>query len=405
MKRLGLVALVGLVAGLLAAPGPAQAASPKSGRIGSGSKSVTWSGGPFTASNPAACVGASDPTCDHFLLQVDRLKSGTSVQVAVAAPAEDDYDLYVYGPDGTEVGNSANPAGTTETVTIAKPQAGTYEVRVQPFLVNPGSAYTGTARAVKGDPGSTGVDTEEECLEPVPAAASPGLTPDSGGTIGLEVAVLTDGVSVERAQQAFEVAKRSYEPLGIALKGVSFTPVTFADNGMTTDVDGNPRASGDASRLIEDSKAFFGGARPAGADLVYLLTNKDIYDGGDPNTPDDPNRNYGVAGLADCIGGVRYSNRAFAVGELFDEEFTLFGTGQVRFYYEATAKIVAHELGHLMGGHHHYANCVEGIPSEMDTVDVSPCTLMSNFVDFQSLNFSTLNSAVVRGHATEAARP
>jgi hypothetical protein len=57
-----------------------------------------------------------------------------------------------------------------------------------------------------------------------------------------------------------------------------------------------------------------------------------------------------------------------------------------------------------MGGHHHYANCVEGLLSEFGQ-DLSACTLMFNAVDLASLNFSTLNSVVVKGHAQLYALP
>ena len=144
--------------------------------------------------------------------------------------------------------------------------------------------------------------------------------------------------------------------------------------------------------MIDQAKQRFGGARPAGSDLVYVLTAKDIQAGG----------NTGVAGLADCIGGVRFPDRAFAVGEVFEEDLPI---GPLTFYADATAKIAAHELGHLMGGHHHYANCAEGVKSEQEVLEGSPCTLMSNFVDFQSIHFSTANSAVVRGHAVSFASP
>ncbi len=61
-----------------------------------------------------------------------------------------------------------------------------------------------------------------------------------------------------------------------------------------------------------------------------------------------------MAGVAYCIGGVRYADTAFAIGEgsspwettLDDKTFS--------------AKIAAHEIGHVMGAHHHYGNCVEG---------------------------------------------
>jgi hypothetical protein len=58
-----------------------------------------------------------------------------------------------------------------------------------------------------------------------------------------------------------------------------------------------------------------------------------------------------------------------------------------------------------MGGHHHYGNCAEGTKGTQEVFEGSPCTLMFNFVDFQSIHFSTLNGTVVRGHAVDFASP
>jgi hypothetical protein len=62
-------------------------------------------------------------------------------------------------------------------------------------------------------------------------------------------------------------------------------------------------------------------------------------------------------------------------------------------------------MGHLMGAHHHYANCVEGNLSSDGPNDLSPCTLMFNSVNYASLSFGTLEGAVVRGHAVSYAAP
>ena len=58
-----------------------------------------------------------------------------------------------------------------------------------------------------------------------------------------------------------------------------------------------------------------------------------------------------------------------------------------------------------MGGHHHYGNCAEATQGEQEVSEGSPCTLMFNFADFHSIHFSTLNGAVVRGHAVDFASP
>lgn len=208
-----------------------------------------------------------------------------------------------------------------------------------------------------------------KCTEGVPAAVAIPVGPPP---LTLDVRVLLDGVNSSRGAAVFQTAAQSYAPLGIDLVP-SFQSVSF--NGT------------DAQGLINQSKALFGGSRPAGIDIVYTLTTKDIQAGG----------NTAVAGLADCIGGVAFADRAFGVGENFttDESLEIGPTALAR---NLTAKVAAHEIGHLMGAHHHYANCVEGLLGDPPPGELSPCSLMFNAVDLASLNFGTLNGLVVRGH-------
>ena len=209
-----------------------------------------------------------------------------------------------------------------------------------------------------------------QCLELAPAAISLDNAPTR-----LDVRVLLDGVSGARGSAVVQTAQASYGPLGITL-APTFQSVSF---GGTT-----------AQGLIDQAKALFGGVRPPGTDVVFTLTNKDV-DGA-------------VAGLADCIGGVAFPARAFAMGENFTpDEGTLLGLGVGPANRNLTGKVMAHEVGHLLGGHHHYANCVQGLPDILK--ELSPCTLMFNDVGLASLNFSTLNSVIVRGHAPLYARP
>ena len=206
-----------------------------------------------------------------------------------------------------------------------------------------------------------------ECLELVPAAISL-----QGEPTTLDVRVLLDGVSTARGEQVLAAARGSYAPLGITLRP-TFQTVSFSGTA--------------AEGLIAQSKSLFGGTRPAGTDVVYTLTAKDIV----------ANGTGAVAGLADCIGGVAFPARAFAVGENFkDDQGKLLGVVPVA--GNLSAKVAAHEIGHLMGGHHHYANCVEGLLSEAGA-ETSPCTLMFNDVGLASFNFSAVNTLVVRGHS------
>jgi predicted Zn-dependent protease len=209
------------------------------------------------------------------------------------------------------------------------------------------------------------------CLEAVPASVAIGFGPN----INLDVRVLLDGTSQSRGENVFAtVGALTYGALHITVRA-SYESVTFSGT--------------DAQGLIDQAKSrFVGGQRPSGIDVVFVLTDENI----------EADGNSSVVGLADCIGGVRFGDRAFAVGEDFgpDENNDLF-------LQNATAKVAGHEIGHLLGAHHHYANCVEGLVSEIG--EPSPCTIMFNAVDLASLNFSALEASVVRGHASTYAQP
>ncbi len=202
------------------------------------------------------------------------------------------------------------------------------------------------------------------CTALTPAAISLDNTP-----VTLDVRVLLDGVAQPSAEQIMSRAADSFAPLGITMVS-SYETVGFS--GL------------DAAGLIDQAKSYYGGVRPDGIDIVYVLTDKDL------NT---------LAGLADCIGGVKYADRAFAVGEAWEGQplnLLLY-----KLNTEKAAKTTAHEIGHLMGAHHHQANCVESLLNFGEV----PCTLMFNFVDIQNTDFSLLNSVVVRGHGQLYATP
>ena len=205
--------------------------------------------------------------------------------------------------------------------------------------------------------------TGEDCLQLVPGSFSVDSDPRS-----LQIAVLLDGVSEAEGRATLAGAQQAYTALGISL-AATYSPVSFDAVA--------------ANELIAAAKTHFGGSRPANTDLVYLLTTTDINEDS-------------VAGFADCIGGIRFADRAFAIGEYSDEDNST-NLGLIELSVEIPAKIMAHELGHLLGGHHHQANCSESalLPGN------SGCTLMINDVGLASFGFSTLNGAVSRG-AVEA---
>ncbi len=221
------------------------------------------------------------------------------------------------------------------------------------------------------------IDVEEDCLEPVPESVSVAGVTDDGKNASLDVLVLLDNVTQERGDEVFAKAQEAYTPLHITLD-VRYESVSFSPDEVVDEV---PRI--ESTRALEEAKKWTAGKRPADVDLVYVLTEKDLSD---------------AAGRADCIGGVRYEGSAFAVGENYRHE-ELLGV----FYKFGTAKIAAHEIGHVMGAHHHYANCAEGVPGAVREVGPTPCSTMFNFIDFLSLGFSVLEGAAIRGHTVDFA--
>src|SRR3989454_7595801 len=149
-----LIALIvaSLVIGTMAVP--ARGATPETGTVNPATPNTTWTGKHFVAAAttlPEECPQPPDPdlVCDHFLLTVDVLPSFWAthtgqVTIRIEWPSsENDFDLYVYGPGGGLAGSSGAGGTTSEEVAIQSP-AGTYEVRVVPFLIID-SGYNGLA--------------------------------------------------------------------------------------------------------------------------------------------------------------------------------------------------------------------------------------------------------------------
>jgi hypothetical protein len=174
--RLRRLSIAVLIFGLAAAAVPAAtAASPAGATLSKAKRSLSWSGGPFTLSQPTgdaqtqtgglvqtACPGGkTDSMCDHFFLKVN-MGAGSKIKVSIVgsttgleilqgpADAPNDFDMYVYAPDGSEVGESTHP-GSHESVTFVL-KAGyrnkPYEVRIAPYEVLPGATYSGKAAAL-----------------------------------------------------------------------------------------------------------------------------------------------------------------------------------------------------------------------------------------------------------------
>jgi hypothetical protein len=155
-------AVIALIAAvlLLATPG-AHAATPSSGELNYGVQQVSWSGGPFYAPRPVACLDDTI-SCDRFYLRV-ALPPQTKIRVQLVAdqPSQgglapldgDDYDLYVMGPDNEVIAESAQPDQGTEALTFeqtAALQNYEYKIEIVPYLILPGSTYKASAFVLSG---------------------------------------------------------------------------------------------------------------------------------------------------------------------------------------------------------------------------------------------------------------
>lgn len=244
----------------------------------------------------------------------------------------------------------------------------------------------------------------DDCLDAVPDTVSlQGIT-DDGATLPLRVRVLlhvaegpeilaragdlqTDPqfhALVTEMEQLLGPSRDAYERIGVDL---DFSWDLLGDRGADGEAIPQPETS---QEFIDAGKAHYGGQRPPGVDVVYVATDGTGLEGS-------------VAGRADCLGGIRYPEAAFAMGLLYrhQQSFSLAGFGVLM---DTGAKVLTHEVAHLLGAHHHYANCAEGAATQLPRGDLlGPCTVMINDVGLAWLHFSTLEGAVVRGYTAEFA--
>jgi hypothetical protein len=392
MKSRSLVVLVVLVVLILTAFSTF-AANPAAGSLEGQKDEAVWNGGPFYVSNPATTAGLvkqgpcdpGQPACDSYRLTVDASVKQVLVAIAPATGFEtDDYDLYIYDDQGNQIAMDADGDGY-ESAVFDNAGSAYFDVRVQPYTVGAGSSYSGLAEPTRKQP----VDTVRECLEAIPENIALPVA-DTGQIVDLSVYLLLDGTNSDVARRLMARAAESYKPLNIKLTLAGMKAVSYD----TTVSD----------QLIAAAKATMGGKPPRGVDIVGVFTNKEMQAAtGGAGT---------VVGQADCISGIRWDDTSFFVfSDITDIENPSTGTtGTLNSMglnpnVDAASEVIAHEIGHLMGAHHHYANCTEGALTSAGPSDVSPCTLMFPAVNFASLNFATLEAATVRGHAVNHATP
>jgi hypothetical protein len=135
------------------------AATPPNGTISSDAPNLSWVGPATTTPSAAGCTGPSDSACDRFALTiVPPASGGFQIKISLDPGVGNDWDLVVYGPSGSVVGNSGNAVGQIESVTLANPPAGNYTVAGAPYAAL--SAYSATAEFIAITGGGGGVGNE-----------------------------------------------------------------------------------------------------------------------------------------------------------------------------------------------------------------------------------------------------
>lgn len=353
---LGVVAVVAVGA---AVPGNAASQNTLSAKH----RTVHWSG-TLTGSAPLGCNNAN-LGCDRYSFVVAAPR-GAWVTVSVDAP---DANLRVTTSSGELVGNGGaqsdpNPDNTSEpTTTFQQVSTGrvTYDVLVGQVIGTPANptSYRGTAELAghafdrAGDCGATsGLEhvRDEDNGRPTPP---------------LRVRLVADPHDATAVRVAGKTVAEIYARINVPVK-VSYDFFHLADEGTVLP--------------YEQVRRHYGGTRPPGVDVVDVIT--DLYAGG----------------VADCIGGIAYPEKAFAVSNL---HYTVQGTLPVD---EVPAGMVAaHEIGHLLGAQHQQVSCAEALPQELASPAsdgwIGPCTLMGPAALQDSETFSTLEKATIRAFA------
>ena len=219
------------------------------------------------------------------------------------------------------------------------------------------------------------IDAEAPDCQQIPPESTPPLATDVSEVLPLEARILIEPGDRPTAEALLETTVDAFARIGIRLK-LSYQEVRVPAWGDAEDLGGPTQAE-----ILRFMKQTVGGRRPKGTDLVYFMTRH--WDGG----------------FADCIGGVRYADRAFALGSI---DYAIEGIVPSPTAHEGV--IAAHELGHLLGAHHHYSNCAEALPSGAVRAEVNPCTTMAPLATVASSTFGVVERSFIRAYVAEYAK-
>lgn len=219
------------------------------------------------------------------------------------------------------------------------------------------------------------VDRVDRHCDQVPpeVVPPPAITP--APVLPVEARVLYEAGHLPAVRDHMNKTRYAFRRIGIRLR-LSYDEVDPPDEWALSQL-GGPRERD----IMEFVKAHYGGRRPPGVDVVYYMTR------------------HWSGGFADCIGGVAHPGRAFAFGAL---DYSLDRSVPSAMGDEGV--LAAHELGHLLGAEHHYANCVEALPSGAPRGEMAPCTVMTPLIDGASSTFGLLEASYVRYYVERYAK-
>ncbi|HEY6139167.1 MAG TPA: Ig-like domain-containing protein [Thermoanaerobaculia bacterium] len=179
MKSLRRSQLAFVLLSLLPA-GALRAATPPGGGVSETSPAIAWSGGIMPANpdllNSPRCAGANASKCDNFALTVTPpAASFGRYVVEISLVPQGDWDVEVYGPDGSYLKGSGNGTGAQEFVLLDAPAAGTYRIAAFPFspaVDTSGTSYAASAALKHKAPSAPASGTENVAYATFPCPAT-----------------------------------------------------------------------------------------------------------------------------------------------------------------------------------------------------------------------------------------
>ncbi len=242
VRPLAVVSALVLVVAVALTGSSAVAAAPAAGSVTPTATSASWSAGPFAVGNQTGTAGTvtcGDATpCDDYALTVDTpagYGDGHQLKVVVdwTNPGAD-FDIYLLDAAGNEV-TSAASSSKPETM-LVPPTAGTYTVRVVPYLPL-GDSVTGTASLTTTPPNpapSTAVQPTFANYSP-PDSLSPRVHDAGEPSIGVPYA--TDAAMYQAYTSTFKATFDSSTPAKATWTDVSASAAKGCPGGSSTSLD------------------------------------------------------------------------------------------------------------------------------------------------------------------------